>query len=84
MASSLRPQRTNTQCDYLAMNLGYEDNIPTEDQYPDFPTETSFSDIHETIQTIDPSLDLILLSESALQTILPDPDTSLLLSITVS
>ena len=72
MASSSRPQRTNTQRDYLALNYGYEDNVPVEDQYSDYPSQaTPFSDILDTIQTdqIDPSLDPILLSELALQTI---------------
>ncbi|KAJ5413905.1 hypothetical protein N7509_000532 [Penicillium cosmopolitanum] len=63
------------------MNLVYEDNILPEDQYEDFPTETSFSEIHDTIQTIpnDPALDPILPSESASQTIPPEPETSSLL-----
>ncbi|KAJ5987720.1 Dynamin [Penicillium waksmanii] len=78
MASS-RPQRTNTQRDYLALNYGYEDNVPIEDQYPDYPTQTTlFSDTLDTIQT---TPDSILPSESASQTIIPDPDTSSCLSI---
>lgn len=78
MASS-RPQRTNTQRDYLALNYGYEDNVPIEDQYPDYPIQTTpFSDTLDTIQT---TPDSILPSESASQTIIPDHDTSSYLSI---
>ncbi len=78
MASSSRPQRTNTQRDYVTMNLGFEDNIPDEDRYTDFaPTETSFSDIYDdTIQT--PDSDLILPSELASQGITPSPLSSLI------
>lgn len=77
MASSSRPQRTNTQRDYVTMNLGFEDNIPDEDRYTDFaPTETSFSDIYDTIQI--PDSDSILPSESASQSITPSPLSSLI------
>jgi hypothetical protein len=77
MALSSRPQRTNTQRDYVTMNLRFEDNIPDEDRYTDFaPTETSFSDIYDTIQT--PDSDSILPSESASQSITPSPLSSLI------
>ncbi|KAJ5974771.1 hypothetical protein N7481_008478 [Penicillium waksmanii] len=83
MASLPRPQRTNTQRDYLALNYGYEDNVPDEDQYSDFPSQaTPFSDSFEAIQNdqTDLSFDQILPSESASQTIRTDPDTSSYLS----
>jgi hypothetical protein len=75
MASSSRPQRSNTQRDYLALNLGYEDDAPVEGRYPDLLTvETSFSDICYTILISDP--DPILPSESSSQTLNPDPELS--------
>lgn len=80
MASSSRSQRTNTQRDYVTMNLGFEDNVPDEDRYTDFTTnETSaesYSDIYDTIQT--PDSDSILPSESASQSITPNTQSSLM------
>ena len=54
MVSGSRPQRTNTQRDYLAMNSGYEDDIPSEDRLPGYPrgSVSSFSEFYSANHTV--------------------------------
>ena len=68
MASGSRPQRTNTQRDYLALNSGYEDDILSEDRLPGYPTGSisSFSEFYSANHTV--GTESVYPSESASQT----------------